>query len=361
MKILSKYVLKRWLISFVATCMIVSGILLLEDVYKNFLFFIKAGIPTISLLKYCGMLTVGLLPISIPIAMFIATLFSLGQLHRNNEIVAMRSAGMNLINITRPVITSGIFIAACSVILEMTIVPHAIHYVTQFRVAADALSHYSTTVNSVGFRNNIDNIMWFIRSLNKSSNTANEVTLSYYDNNGNESKRIFANHARYDEKNKSWQLMNGHIMYFDNNAATPNNIELFDEHTLNDMREDVTTLLIATKKIKNLSFSEIRSAIKFINDDTYATPYLVRFHKTFANFATLILALCIAIPFAVTGVRVNPLVNISKACMVLLLFLFFNAMFSVLGNIGRISPIIAAWIGNFCMVFPAIKCFKSAL
>ena len=143
--------------------------------------------------------------------------------------------------------------------------------------------------------------------------------------------------------------------------TTPNNIELFDKYTLNNMREDVTTLLIATKKLKNLSFSEIRSAIKFINDDASATPYLVRFHKTFANFATLILALCIAIPFAVTGVRVNPLVNISKACAVLLVFLLFNAMFSTLGNTGKISPMIAAWIGNFCMIFPAIKCFKSAL
>lgn len=361
MKLLSKYVLKQWLISFFATYIIISGILLLEDVYKNFLFFIKAGMPVISLLKYSGMLAIGSLPISIPIAMFIATLLSLGQLHRNNEIVAMRSAGMNLINITCPILTGGVFIAACSVICEMTIVPHAIHYVTQFRVMADALSNINTIVNNIGFRNNIDNIVWFIHSLNKSSNIANELTLSHYDKDGNESDRIFAKNAYYDIANKCWKLTDGHILHFDKEEPVPNNIELFKKITLNNIREDVTTLLTATKKMKNLSFSEIRSAIKFINDNDSARSYLVRLHKTFANFATLLLAMCIAIPFAVTGVRVNPLVNISKACIALLCFFFFNTMFSTLGNAGKISPMLAAWAGNICMLLPTIKCFKSSI
>ena len=44
MRLLNKYVLREWLISFVAVYLIVSALLLLEDVYNNFYFFIKAGV-----------------------------------------------------------------------------------------------------------------------------------------------------------------------------------------------------------------------------------------------------------------------------------------------------------------------------
>ena len=36
MRLLNKYVLREWLISFVAVYLIVSALLLLEDVYNNF-------------------------------------------------------------------------------------------------------------------------------------------------------------------------------------------------------------------------------------------------------------------------------------------------------------------------------------
>ncbi|MDR1173530.1 MAG: LptF/LptG family permease, partial [Puniceicoccales bacterium] len=90
MKLFHRYILSKWLKSFLYAYFIIISLLLLEDVYKNFYLFIKAQSSLIGLVKYYFSLSVSFVSLAIPLAIFISVLFTLGQFHRKNEIIGAR-------------------------------------------------------------------------------------------------------------------------------------------------------------------------------------------------------------------------------------------------------------------------------
>lgn len=361
MRLLNKYVLREWLISFVAVYLIVSALLLLEDVYNNFYFFIKAGVGVTALVKYSLALSVTFIPLIVPIVLFISTLFSFSRLRSSNEIIAMQCNGSSILQISKPVLYAGVVISAISLLLEIKIIPISMEYVNEFRISADSAAKYSTKAHKFGFRNNKDKRMWVFSNINKMSLTAEDICISCFDNDWNETKRIFSESAKFDKESRKWTFYKCSVAMFDKNGNISGNIQLHDMVTFNEFYETPQMLLLSLKKPKYLSFSEVKSAIKLSETDEHSGVFFVKFHKTFSNFVTNILVLALAIPFATTGIRIDTLTNTAKASILLILFFVLNFFFEILGNNGKICAVISAWLGNIVLTFPIIYFFRKSI
>ena len=57
-----------------------------------------------------------------------------------------------------------------------------------------------------------------------------------------------------------------------------------------------------------------------------------------------LLVIAIAIPFAVSGVRVNPAVGVSKSIGLFFLYYVFNSAATALATKGIVDPQVAAWL-----------------
>jgi lipopolysaccharide export system permease protein len=85
--------------------------------------------------------------------------------------------------------------------------------------------------------------------------------------------------------------------------------------------------------------------------------YAVRYYGLIADVLGPLIVIAIAIPFAVSGVRVNPVVGVSKSIGLFFLFYVFTTVATSLATKGIVSPLAAAWLPNGGMALIAIWLF----
>jgi lipopolysaccharide export system permease protein len=339
----------------------VTSLLLLEDVYKNFYSFIKAKVGFIELVGYYFFLGISFVSFVIPLAIFISVLFTLGQLHGKNEIIGVRCAGMSILAISKTIIIGGIILALANLLFESFIIPSAIDSITTFRLRTDLRRGRETTTSCAGFYNNINNRIWFFKSLNKLSYVAKGVTINCYNDDNVEESRIFASTARFSKDKKYWTCKNCSVIAFDPSTGLPTSVKIFAEKDFEMFTETPKVMIASLKKVKYLSFPEVLDIIKYCHSESMGNAFLVKFHQMFANVADCIIILFLAIPFAVMGVRVNPFVNIARASGFLLIFFFLGIIFATFGNNGMLWPAFSVWITNVLILLPIIKLLRRSM
>jgi len=123
-KLLDRYIFIEWLKVFAIAIGVTLGILILHDMYGNLGSLINWGASTREILLYYAFLTPTLVPVVLPISLLLSLIYILGSLHRNNEITAMRSAGMNVFRITRSLWLAGVLLAGLLLWLNASLIPH---------------------------------------------------------------------------------------------------------------------------------------------------------------------------------------------------------------------------------------------
>ncbi|MDX9747986.1 MAG: LptF/LptG family permease [Paludibacter sp.] len=103
-KKIDAYVLKRFLGTFIMTFLIVLFILLMQFLWKYFSDMVGKGIGWDVLAEFFVYAITTLVPLALPLAILLASLMTFGNLGENFELTAMKSAGVSLFRIIRPLI-----------------------------------------------------------------------------------------------------------------------------------------------------------------------------------------------------------------------------------------------------------------
>jgi len=112
-KKIDSYILKRFFTLFVMTFLIVIFILLMQFLWKHFADLVGKGIGWDVLAEFFMYAIMTLVPLALPLALLLASLMTFGNLGENFELTAMKSAGISLFRIIRPLmITVGLIVVA---------------------------------------------------------------------------------------------------------------------------------------------------------------------------------------------------------------------------------------------------------
>ena len=116
MSLIDRYVLKEWAMAFALTLGVVLGILILQNMYDSLPDLMEAGADVNQIVFYYVLALPGHMPTILPITFLVSLLFSMGSLHRNNEITAIRAAGCSLFRISRALWLAGLLLSFVSVL-----------------------------------------------------------------------------------------------------------------------------------------------------------------------------------------------------------------------------------------------------
>ena len=132
MSLMDRYVLKEWLVGFALTLGVIVGILILQNMYDTLpdLLDSEAGIRQI--LFYYSLALPTYLPAILPIAVLVSLLFTMGSLHRNNEIIAMRASGAGLFRISRSLWGAALLLSLLLFYLTASVVPQTVERARTF-------------------------------------------------------------------------------------------------------------------------------------------------------------------------------------------------------------------------------------
>ncbi len=135
MKTLHKYVLKEQISPFLFGMFVIIFILILDFLYKNLETLIGKGVPVATSAELLLLSLGWMIVMAVPMAVLIATLISFMRLGSDNEIVAMRTAGLSLAQIAKPVIIGSFVLSFAMIPVHNYVVPETNHRLANLLVA----------------------------------------------------------------------------------------------------------------------------------------------------------------------------------------------------------------------------------
>jgi lipopolysaccharide export system permease protein len=367
MNLLDRYLLAEWLKMLGLLLAATMGLLLMTSLYDELRDFTQINAAMGDILLYFATSMPSNLTVVLPLSMLLSLLFVLGKLHRNNELTAIRAAGLNIFSTTRSLWLAGIVLCGVSLLLNARVVPWSVETSRSlrdtilFRAEAEKAASGAQPadadslglVTTMAFDNRPQNRMWFINRYSQVSGKAFGVTVSEMDAQRREKTRLMAREATYDTAARSWTLLDGRELWFDPELGELMRSVTFEKKTVPYFNEDPSLmLLVGTKRAQDLSFNELKRITGYFaaEKNPKLIGYEVRYYGMLFSTLGPLIVIAIAVPFAVSGVRVNPVVGVSKSIGLFVIYYILSNLATLLGTKGYVEPVWAAAMPNLAMI-----------
>tara|TARA_B100000925_G_scaffold111711_1_gene82483 strand:+ start:206 stop:1555 length:1350 start_codon:yes stop_codon:yes gene_type:complete len=111
MKTLNKYLFNQSLIPFVLSVGVITTVLFLQFLIRAVDRFLGKGLDALTIFEYLYLNLAWIIALSVPMSLLISSVMTFGRMAQQNEITALKSAGVNLYNIIKPALWFGTFVA----------------------------------------------------------------------------------------------------------------------------------------------------------------------------------------------------------------------------------------------------------
>jgi lipopolysaccharide export system permease protein len=353
-----RHLLREWLKVLGLVLVASLGLLMMQVMYDKFRDLRDIGAKAADMAVYLLVTVPSFFAIVLPLALLVSLLFSLGQLHRHFEFTPMRAAGVGVFRLTRPIWAFGVLCCFLSLWLNSSIIPwsveesRSVYEQLQFRrEAKSAVADQVGAVYDMAFDNQSGRRMWFFNRYSQFTQHGYGVSVSELDGQRRETKRLLAGEAWFDSTTKGWRFRHGRELEFDVETGVQTSSAPFDEKLEPGYEEDPKLMLLVDQRPVDLSFFELRRVIDYYKADgnTKGIAYAVRYFGLLADMLGPLIVIGIAVPFAMSGVRVNPAVGVSKSIGLFLLYYVLNNFATSLAIQQLMSPGMAAWLPNLGM------------
>ncbi|OGS19732.1 MAG: hypothetical protein A2219_02435 [Elusimicrobia bacterium RIFOXYA2_FULL_50_26] len=288
----------------------------------------------------------------LPVSVLLAVLFSMGQMARQNEITALKAAGINLWRIVSVLLLCGLIIGMAELALRETAIPRLVQksdIVRREKIQKEPRT-IQTEYHDLVIALPPDGRMTVGR-LDASNNAVSGLVLDYFSDGYRLSRQLVARDGTWD--GGYWILRSGVERSYQGNKW-------------NEKRFDSLKIQLAFKPedfvITNIRPEQMTAGEYLIyihRMETLGMPAekeLIRFHSRWAAVFSHIVVMLIGIPFAVgLGARHGKMISFSFALIIAFIYWGFQAVGQSLGETRFITPLAAAWIGN--IIFGSVGIF----
>lgn len=124
MKKLHKFIIKSYIGPFVITFFIATFLLLMQFLWKYIDDLVGKGLEWTVILKLMVYASTSLVPMALPLAILLSSIMTFGNLGENYELVALKSSGISLQRIMRPLILFIILVSLSAFFFSNNVMPY---------------------------------------------------------------------------------------------------------------------------------------------------------------------------------------------------------------------------------------------
>jgi lipopolysaccharide export system permease protein len=343
MSIIYKYITTQILKYFGIVLAFVVGIYVAVDFFEKVDDFIEAGIPFSKMLLFFALRIPFIVAQIIPICILMSVLIVFSLMSRGNEIVALKSGGIRVYYLLKPVLIMGCISGVLLFILSDVIVPITMAKSNQIWLKeVRKKSTIITKEKNIWIKGNrsITHIKYF----NPKNNTINGITFYKFDEYFRLIRRVDAKKGIF--TSGEWQLSGLMEQDLDTKKGKYN-ITFHKNKTerLSLLPEDLNKV---AKKSEEMTFKELFTYIKKVEEEGYdATTYKVDLYAKIA-FPFICIIMCMV----GTGLAARrtlkegmPVVIAYGIGTAFIYWIFYSFCLS-LGYGEMLPPFIAAWTAN---------------
>ena len=335
---IDKYIVKAFVPSFVVCMFAICGIYIVVDAIQKIDDFIEMGVKAVTMAaSYYGLMLPVFVSQLFPAITLISVSLVLVRFVKNNEILAMQVAGINLYRIMLPIFILSIFLSFLAVINQELVIPKF----------AEKLQKVEQTTFEEKEKKNIlvgdeENRMLFrVWSFNIVEESLKSVYVIGKHENGRKKFTISAEKGKWTDGN-SWLLLNVVRHNYDESgnwiapALQMDNYLL--ETTLSPVQLSKVDINPALKSFKELR--ELRR--KEPENDRYSVMYHSRVAYPLTNFILLFLGIPVVVGFE--RMSKNIFLRVGISILICCAFFVLSYICVNLGNMGILQPVLAAWL-----------------
>ena len=123
MSTLNKYLIKQSFIPFVLSVGVITTVLFLQFLMRALDRFLGKGLDVVIILEYLYLNLAWIIALSIPMSLLISSVMTYGRMSQENEITALKSAGVNLFSIIKPALWFGSIVGFLLCLFNNLILP----------------------------------------------------------------------------------------------------------------------------------------------------------------------------------------------------------------------------------------------
>ena len=370
LKILDKYILKKFLGTFVFSISLILAIVIVFDISEKLQNFIAGKVPIkeiifdhyLNFLPYYGNLFS-------PLFTFISVIFFTSKMASKTEFVAILSSGTSFTRILRPYMIGASIITITSLILSHFIIPKANKTRFEFE---DKYINTNYNTDEINIHKQIaPGTVLYLSNYDNTSNSSNLITIEKVVNN----KQVYmlkADGMVWDSIKHLWNLKNvfeRNLIYTVTDSIKNKQKFIFHEtHKLLPLKElkiDFTPkdMIRFQSKIEVLPYFELKQFIlkekqKGSNRIEYFEVEM--YQRTAFPFATFILTI-IAVSLSSRKIRGGVGLQIALGLVLSCVYILFMHISKTFATSGQsIQPLLAVWIPNFVFSIIAFYLYKKA-
>lgn len=343
MSIVNKYISSEILRYFGIVLAMVVSIYIAVDFFEKIDDFLEAHLPFSTALIFFIFKIPFIISQIIPVCILLAVLIVFGLMSKNNEIIALKSSGVSIYYLLKPVLLIGFLFSILLFFLSEVIVPITMGkanriWLKDVRKEAAVISREK----DIWIKGN--RLITHIKYYNPNAKAIFGITINYFDEDFKLIKRIDAQKGIF--KQGKWSFHE--VMEQNFNKQDGNNSIMFYEEKEENLDFSPEDLRRVIKKSEEMNFKELFAYIQKVEAEGYdATIYRVDLHAKIAFPFVCIIMGIIGVGIA-AGAKIKESLPVSIGCGLGIAFLYW-VLYSFcvsLGYAGMIPSSLAAWTAN---------------
>lgn len=357
MKIIDRYILKRYFLTYSALFLMFIPIGILVDFAEKNQKMTDNHAPTEAIIKYYANFVVHFANILFPIFLFLSVIWFTSKLAEKTEIVAMLSSGISYNRFLRPYFYGATILSAFVLVMGMFVVPYSSGVYNEFYGTYLSKGLYSTGTQLYNQVNKNEYI--YVSSFNSDENQGWDFVLERF-NGLTMTDKITASSIKWVENDsvKTYQLYN----YTHRKVGELDDIyeKVYQKDTLLNFK--TTDLLPIEYAAETKNFFELN---KFIAEERQkGSPniriYELVYYRRWAAIFNVFILTIIGVAVSSVKKRGGMGVNLAFGVLIGFSYVFFERIFGIMAEKSGITPLMAVIIPNAMFALLAVYMIRKS-
>ena len=354
MKILDRYILKKFLVSYLFVVLILVAVIMVIDITEKSDDFLEHQLTFKQIAGYYLDFIPWIANLITPITVFIATVFVTSKLAGHTEVIAILSSGTSFLRMLLPYLIGAIMIAAASFYLNGWLIPNSDKSRVAFLVTyTQRPSNFSQ--NDIHLKIAPESYM-YIRNYNNYSKIGHDFTLETV--RGNEMhQKLTARRVSWNEEEARWKVQDWMLREFEGR------VERISQGQELDTLLNITPKDFETNKYmeQTLTIDELNETIALLRSrgaDNVELYVVEKYMRYMSPFAIIILSM-MGVIVSARKARGGTGFQIALGFLIAFIFIICFMLSREFALKGVVSPMLGVWLPNIFFSLVALVMYRT--
>jgi lipopolysaccharide export system permease protein len=362
-KIISRYIFREIALPFFLILFVLTFVLLMGKILQIMDLMVNKGISVVDILHLVMLIMPSFLMFTIPIALLVSILIAMGTFSADNEITALKAAGVSLLQIYYPVAVASLLTFICTIVIGYYLVPHS-NFATKKLLFELATQNASIGIKEKVFNSDFKDLLVYADKIPANGEYMEGVIIS--DKRSTEEQNtIIARKAFLVADTKRMivklRLENGSIHTVSPDLKNNRKVDFRIYDLILDLSTTLATYSEEYKSSTEMTMTELLERMKKPGLDGSAIRELaIEVHKKFSIPLSCIFFGLLALPLGITSHRAVKSRGFAVGIIIVAAYYLLRIGGEALAETGKLSPAVGVWTPNVIFAIIGVLLFYFA-